>query len=216
MGQKVNPKIFRIGPVYGWTSRWFSSGPDYKKYIAQDIMLRESLTKKLKVAGIAEVGIERSINKIDIILHVSKPGIAIGRGGTGLEDIKKFIAGLLKEDIKGSHKLKYEVKVEPIKNPNLNAYLVATNIADQLIRRLPHKSVCNQAMSRITSAGAKGVKILLSGRIGGAEISRRERFQQGTVPLSTIREKVDFAHVPALTKSGYIGVKVWICLGSEE
>lgn len=215
MGQKVNPKIFRIGPLYSWNSRWFSVGNDYKKYIAQDLMLRENLMRKLKLAGIAQIDIERSINKIDITLHVSKPGIAIGRGGTGLDDIKKYIIKLLKEELKNGGKLKFEVKVEPIKSPNLNAYLVASQIADQLIKRLPHKSVCNQAMSRVTSAGAKGIKILLSGRIGGAEISRRERFQQGTVPLSTIREKIDFAHVPALTKSGYIGVKVWICLKEE-
>lgn len=210
MGQKVNPKVFRLGPVYTWNSRWFADDRLYKEYIAQDLILRESLMKKLKPAGLAQVDIERSINKIDITLYVSKPGVAIGRGGSGLEEIKKYIGGLLKKDSKD--KLKFEIKVEPVKNVNLNAYLVASYIADQLVRRLPHKSVVNKVMSNVMMAGAKGVRILLSGRIGGAEISRRERFQMGTVPLSTIREKVDFAHVPALTKSGYIGVKVWICL----
>lgn len=213
MAHKVNPKAFRIGPVYNWDSRWFANQVNYKDFIAQDLLLRDKLMKKLKMAGIAKIDIERSINKVDITLFVSKPGIAIGRGGTGLEDIKKYINGILKNKI--NSKLKFELKVEPIKSINLNAYLVATHIADQLIKRMPHKSVSNQAMSRVMSAGAKGVKILLSGRIGGAEISRREKFKTGSVPLSTIREKIDYASVPALTKSGYIGVKVWICQFEE-
>jgi len=216
MGHKVNPKAFRIGPVYGWSSRWFANDKLYSKYIAQDYLLRENLMKKLKPAGISQIDIERSINKIDITLHVAKPGVAIGRGGTGLDEIKRYLEGFLKKGKTDSQKLKFELKVEPIKNINLNAYLVAVNISDQLIKRLPQKSVCNQAMSRVMSAGAKGVRILLSGRIGGAEISRRERFQMGTVPLSTIREKIDFAAFPALTKSGYIGIKVWICQPEEQ
>lgn len=214
MGHKTNPKAFRIGPVYGWNSRWFASGQDYRDYIAQDLVLRKNLMIRLKPAGISQIDIERSINKIDITLFVSKPGVAIGRGGSGLEDIKKYINSLLKKDSKD--KLKFELKVEPVKSINLNAYLVGTHIADQLIKRMPHKSISNKVMSNVMAAGAKGVRILLSGRIGGAEISRRERFQMGTVPLSTIREKIDYASVPALTKSGYIGVKVWICHKEEE
>jgi small subunit ribosomal protein S3 len=108
-------------------------------------------------------------------------------------------------------KTKVELAVEPVKEPNLNAYLVAQNIADQIVRRMPHKRVCNQMVERVIGAGAGGVRIILAGRIGGAEIARREKYQSGTVPLSTIREEVDFATVPALTKSGYVGVKVWIC-----
>lgn len=215
MGHKVNPKVFRLGPVYNWSSRWFASLSQYREYIGQDLLIRENLMKKLKPAGIAQIDIERSINKIDITLFVAKPGIAIGRGGSGLEEIKVYISKLIKNSSKDSSKLKFELKVEPVKNINLNAYLVASLIADQLVRRMPHKSICNQAMIRVLSAGAKGIKILLSGRIAGAEISRRERFQTGTVPLSTIREKIDFAAVPALTKSGYIGVKVWICVKEE-
>lgn len=216
MGHKVNPKAFRLGPVYSWNSRWFASLSLYRDYIAQDMNLRQNLMKKLKTAGIAQIDIERSINKIDLTLFVAKPGIAIGRGGSGLEEIKKYISDLLKTSSKDGSKLKYDLKVEPVKNINLNAYLVATSIADQLVKRMSYKSVCNQTLSRVTTAGAKGIKILLSGRINGAEISRRERFQMGTVPLSTIREKIDFAAVPALTKSGYIGVKVWICLAEGE
>ncbi len=214
MGQKVNPKTFRLGPVYSWVSRWYADDEDYQKYTVEDFLLRQGLMQKLKPAGIAQIDIERSINKIDITLHVAKPGMAIGRGGSGLEEIKKYINSLLKKEPKD--KLKIELKIEPVKNINLNAYLVATYIADQLVKRMPYKAVVNKVMSNVMNAGAKGVRVLLSGRIGGAEISRRERFQIGTVPLSTIREKVDFAAVPALTKSGYIGVKVWICLKEES
>lgn len=213
MGHKVNPKVFRIGPLYGWNSRWFASNKQYSQYIGQDLKIRENLMKKLKPAGIAQIDIDRSINKIDITLYVAKPGILIGRGGSSLEELKKYINGLL-SPVKNNSKIKFELKVEPIKNINLNSYLVATSIADQLANRMHHKSLANQAMSRVIGSGAKGVRILLSGRIGGAEISRRERFQTGSVPLSTIRERIDFAAVPSLTKSGYIGVKVWICLPS--
>ncbi len=161
---------------------------------------------KLKPAGLAQVDIERSINKIGVTLHVAKPGMVIGRGGSGLEDLKKYV-----EKFFTDAKLKIEVTVEPVKEPNLNARLVATNISDQLARRMPHKRVCNQALARVLGAGARGIRINLGGRINGAEIARREKFQAGTIPLSTIREEVDYASVPSLTRSGYVGVKVWIC-----
>ena len=213
MGQKVNPKGFRIGTVFTWGSRWFAEGRRYKELFMEDVRLREILFEKLKPAGLAQVEIERSINKIKVTLHVARPGVVIGRGGSGLEELKKHIEQFL---LKGEKKkelgrLKLDLAVEPVKEPNLNAYLVGTTVADQLAKRLPHKRVGNQAVDRVMAAGAKGVRILLSGRIAGAEIARRERFQAGTVPLSTIREEVDFAIVPALTRSGYIGIKVWIC-----
>lgn len=224
MGQKINPKGFRIGTTFTWGSRWFADDRRYKDLLLKDFHLRELLYSRLKPAGLADVEIERSINKVKIILHVSRPGVVIGRGGSGLEELKKYIETLVMTDAgfinpyepkqklsREANRSKVEVAVEPVKEPNLNAYLVGTNIADQLIKRMPFKRVCNQAMDRALTAGAKGVKILLSGRINGAEIHRREKFQSGTVPLSTIREEVDYAMVPALTKSGYIGVKVWIC-----
>lgn len=224
MGQKINPKGFRLGTVFGWNSRWFANNRQYKDLLFEDVKLREMLFAKLRVAGLALVEIERSINKIKVTLHVARPGMVIGRGGTGLEEIKtiieKFLAAqdrLIQKrrgkafEKESSGRLKVDVAVEPVKEPNLNAQLVATTIADQLGKRLPHKRVGNQAIDRVMGAGAKGVRILLSGRIGGAEIARRERFQSGTVPLSTIREEVDFAAVPAVTRSGYVGIKVWIC-----
>ncbi|MFZ5845128.1 MAG: 30S ribosomal protein S3 [Patescibacteria group bacterium] len=223
MGQKINPRGFRLGEVFSWTSRWFAGNQNYKKLLFADLELRRALFAKLKSAGLSQVTIERSINKVKVTLHVARPGVVIGRGGSGLEELKKFIESFLvhnpgpKDPYASSvakmppPRLKVEVEVEPVKDPNLNALLVATNIADQLTKRLPHRRVCNQMVERVMSAGAKGVRIVLSGRIAGAEIARREKFQAGTVPLSTIREEVDFVAVPALTKSGYIGVKVWIC-----
>lgn len=216
MGQKIHPKGFRIGTVFNWTSRWYANNRDYKHLLLADVTLRKELFIKLKSAGIASVEIERSINKVKVTVHVSRPGVVIGRGGSGLEILKKFVEKFLANTMKmqsdgKSHGVKVDIGVEPVKEPNLNAFLVGTTIADQLIRRMPHKRVCNQTLDRVLSAGAKGVRIILSGRINGAEIARRERYQSGTVPLSTIREDIDFAAVPALTKSGYIGVKVWIC-----
>ena len=216
MGQKIHPKGFRLGTVFTWSSRWFSHAKQYKTLLYEDVMLRAVLTKKLKSAGLAEVEIERSINTMKIILHVSRPGIVIGRGGSGLEELKKYIEKYIADLFKNTNKKletkkKLEVTVEPVKEPNLNAHLVATNMADQLVKRLPHKRVANQTVERVMSSGAKGVRIVLAGRIAGAEIARREKYQSGTVPLSTIREDIDFAAVPALTKSGYVGVKVWIC-----
>lgn len=220
MGQKIHPYGFRLGPLYTWVSRWFADDSRYSGLLLIDILLRRALTKRLKPAGLAQIEIERSINKLRVILHVSRPGLVIGRGGTGLEEIKKFIESTTKEivvkkkllNVTGeSTKTKVEVVVEPVKEPNLSAQIIATNIADQLIKRMPHKRICMMTLDRVMSAGARGVKIKLAGRIAGAEISRRETYKTGTIPLSTLREAVEYAEVPALTKSGYIGVKVWIC-----
>jgi small subunit ribosomal protein S3 len=211
MGQKIHPLGFRLGPVYTWSSRWYADSKTYSRFLREDVLLRRALFARLKTAGLAQVEIERSINKMKVILHVSRPGVVIGRGGTGMEEIKKYIAGLVAGSArKGDAQTKTDVVVEPVKEPNLNAYLVASNIADQLVKRMPHKRVCMATLDRVMNAGARGVKILLAGRIAGAEISRKEKYKAGSIPLSTIREAVDFAEVPSLTKSGYIGVKVWI------
>lgn len=209
MGQKVNPHILRLGKIYNWESRWFE-GKRYKDILYEDYLLRQSLMGKLKGAGVSRIEIERSINSLTIIIYVSKPGLVIGRRGTGLEDLKKFLVSLLSAKKNAKTLPKLDIKIEPIKEPDLDAVLVARNIADQLIKRLPYKRVSKQAAERVMNAGAKGVRIVLAGRIAGAEISRREKIQVGKVPLSTIREHISFASCPALTKKGYIGVKVWI------
>lgn len=209
MGQKVNPQILRLGTLYNWNSRWFAD-KKYKDVLLEDYMLRKSLMAKLKLSGVARIEIERSINSLKVIAYVARPGIVIGRAGTGLEDLKKYLVTLLTALRKGENMPKLDIRIEGVKEPNLDPYLVARNIADQLNKRLPYKRILRQSAERVMSGGAKGVRIILAGRIAGAEISRREKIQQGTVPLSTIRENVQFASVPALTQKGYIGVKVWI------
>jgi small subunit ribosomal protein S3 len=215
MGQKVNPKVIRLGPVNNWSSRWFEE-KTYKDTLLEDYKIRKALMEKLKNAGISEIEIERSINNLKITAYVSKPGMVIGRGGTGLEELKLYLHQnfIKKSAVKNQYKL--DIKVEPIKDANLDAYLVAKNISEQLIRRLPAKRILASTVEKVMGSGAKGVRIVLSGRIGGAEIGRREKLQKGTVPLSTIRENITYASHPALTKKGYIGVKVWINQPEEK
>src|SRR6266568_4345113 len=209
MGQKVNPHVIRLGNVFSWSSRWFDERT-YKDVVLEDYGLRTMLMKRFRSAGVAAVEIERSINSLKIIIHVSRPGIVIGRGGTGLEELKKAIAAFFAKARGNNTMPKMDIRVEPVKEPNLNAQLVAINIADQLVRRLPFKRILNSTSERVMSSGALGVKIALSGRIGGAEIGRHEKIRVGTVPVSTIRENISYAQVPALTKKGYLGIKVWI------
>lgn len=211
MGQKVHPKGLRLGILYNWSSRWFFSNKKaYRETLRSDIGIRAILMKKLSFAAVTQVDIERAINKITVIIYSVKPGMIIGRGGKGLEDIKKYIMSYIKEG-KGVKESKVDLKIEPVKKPYLCAYYVAQSIAEKLIKNFPHRGVVHNAMNRVMEAGAKGIKVQLGGRIAGAEISRREKYFQGTIPTSTIREDIDFSKYPALTKSGYVGVKVWIC-----
>ncbi len=209
MGQKVNPHALRLQTIFNWESRWFDE-KRYKDLLLEDYIIRKKLVERLKNAGVSRVEIERSINSIRVIAYVSRPGIVIGRAGTGLEEVKKFLQTLLSVSKQRKHAPKIDIRIEPIKEPNLDASLVARSVGDQLLRRLPYKRVLAQTSEKVMTAGARGVRILLSGRVGGAEISRREKVQKGTVPLSTIRENVEYVSIPALTKKGYVGVKVWI------
>lgn len=212
MGQKIHPVGFRMGISTTWQSRWFAKGSKYRDFVAEDLRIRELLLKKLKSAGVANVEIERAVNKLKIVIYVSRPGVLIGRGGSGLTELKKFLMKELK--IKNDNGL--EIAPMELKSADLVSYLVAQSIAEQLARRLPAQRVMNQAVDRVMRSGAKGVRIVLSGRIGGAEIARREWKSQGTMPLHTLRADIDFAIYPALTKSGYVGVKVWINKGEVE
>lgn len=212
MGQKIHPVGFRMGISTSWRSKWFAKGSKYREYVAEDIKIRELLLKKLRPAGIGNIEIERAVNKLKVVIHVSRPGVLIGRGGSGLTEIKKFLMGHLK--IKNDNAL--EIMPMELKSADLSAYLVAQSVAEQLARRLPAARVMNQVIERTTRSGAKGVRIVLSGRIGGAEIARREWKTAGTMPLHTLRADIDFAAYPALTKSGYVGVKVWINKGEVE
>ncbi len=212
MGQKIHPIGFRMGIGATWKSRWFASGVKYQQYVAEDIKIRDLLMKKLRTAGIGSVEIERAVNKLKVIIFVSRPGVLIGRGGTGLTELKKF---LMKElNVKNENSL--EIMPMELKSADLSAYLIAQSVAEQLARRLPAQRVMNQSIDRAMRAGAKGVRIVLSGRIGGAEIARREWKAAGAMPLHTLRADIDFVAYPALTKSGYVGVKVWINKGEVE
>jgi len=213
MGQKVNPLGFRLGYWQTWKSRWFAREPrQYKKNLLEDVKIRKFLMEKLKLAGIVSVQIERFINKMKITLYVSRPGVVIGRGGSGMELLKKELCQMvsLPEPEKN-----LELDVAEVKNPELSAQLVAVRVAEQLERRLPHRRVVSKTMERVMAAGAAGIKVVLSGRIAGATISRTEQFSQGKVPLQTLRAEIDYAQIPALTKFGYIGVKVWIHTGER-
>jgi len=200
VGQKINPIGFRVGVFLPWSSRWYADGPKYKKYLLEDIEIRRVLMEKFKLAGITLVEIERLPNTMMITLTVSRPGVVIGRGGSGIEDAKKFVVGVLKIDL----------RVNEVKNAEISAHLVASRIVSELERRLPHRKVVSRTLERVMQAGALGVKIVLSGRIGGADISRVEKYKEGSIPAQTLREVIDYAQVPALLKKGYVGVKVYI------
>jgi small subunit ribosomal protein S3 len=215
MGQKVNPTVFRLGIQYKPSSRWYAGKHDYQELALQDIKIKDFIMDRLKLAGITEVSVERSINVIKIVIHAGRPGVVIGRGGANLELLKKELNAWLKK-IGASASLKHELDVVEVKNPDLSAKLVGERIAEQLIKRYPHRRAVAQAQERVMSAGAKGIKLQLSGRIGGAEISRSEKYSTGSIPTQTLRADIDYAKVPALTRSGYVGIKVWIYKGEVE
>ncbi len=213
MGQKVNPTNFRLGSTFTWKSRWFADPSEYSDKVLEDYKLRQYFNKKIANAGLVRVDIERSLTTMKITLVVSRPGVVIGRGGSNLELVKKDIERILNMAKKKKDKIKIDLKVEEFKRPELSAKLVAERIADQLIKRYPHRRAVNQALEKVMSAGAKGVKISLSGRIGGAEIGRNEKYFEGSVPTQTIRANIDYHQKPARTRSGYVGIKVWIYKG---
>jgi small subunit ribosomal protein S3 len=216
MGQKVHPFGFRLGPLFDWKSRWFAAKGDYKKQALEDHRLRKFLHHQLKVAGLTRAEIERSINTLKLTLHVSRPGVVIGRGGSNLEELKKGIMHLLKINPNDSKGRKVEIKVEEVKNPEISAQLIINRLQDQLSKRYPHRRAVAQAQQKAMAAGAKGIKIILSGRIAGAEISRTEKYTTGTVPTQTLRADIDYAQEPALTRSGYVGIKVYIYKGEKQ
>lgn len=212
MGQKIHPIGFRLGAGGLWQSRWYGSAQTYSKNLLEDVGIRKYLASKLKLAGFMSVEIERLINKMKIIIHVTRPGVVIGRGGTGLEDLKKNLVLLV--SLPSADK-NIQIEVVEVKEPDLSAYLVAGRIVSELERRLPHRRVVGRAIERTIGAQATGIRVVLSGRIAGAEIGRRETYNQGKLPLGRIRADIDFAQIPALTKSGYVGVKVWIYRENE-
>ena len=201
MGQKVNPIGYRLGVNKDWQSKWYAK-KEYPEYLINDIKIREYLEKNMKDAAIASVIIERKKGRTDVTIYTAKPGVIIGRGGEDIEKLRKKIAKLVGEEI--------YINIVEEKNPDLNAQLVANNIAQQIAARAPFRSAQKRAIRNVMKAGAKGCKTAVSGRLGGAEMARTEGYTEGTVPLHTIRADVDYAIAEADTTYGKIGVKVWI------
>ena len=204
MGQKVNPIGYRLGVNKDWQSKWYAK-KDYAKYLNNDIKIREYLEKNLKDAAIASVIIERKKDRCEVTIYTAKPGVIIGRGGEDIEKLRKKIAKIVGEEI--------FINIVEEKKPDLNAQLVANNIANQIAARAPFRTAQKRAIKNVLKAGAKGCKTSVSGRLGGAEMARTEGYTEGTVPLHTIRADVDYAVAEADTTYGKIGVKVWIYKG---
>ena len=213
MGKKVNPISFRTGVIFPSKSIWFATFKNYAKYVLEDSKIRRFMEDKLKMAGVTQVDIKRSINSIDIFIYVARPGVVIGRGGSSLEQLKKDTETLLHINPKAKNAVKINLHPMEIKVPDLSSAIIADRLANQLAHRYPFRRAANQAVEKVMAAGAKGVKIVFAGRIDGAEIARTEKFKQGRVPTQTLRANIDYCEKPALTRSGYVGIKVWIYTG---
>lgn len=214
MGHKVNPKAIRIGVNQSWNSKWFAR-QDFGALLRQDLAIKKFLKSKLKDAGLAEIEIERSAEKLNIIIHAVKPGVIIGRSGVGIEDLKANLKKtvLNKEKTKVPGKISMNINILEVDKPNLNSQVVVDNIINDLEKRIPFRRSMKQAISRVMRAGAKGVKVIVAGRLNGAEIAREEMLTEGEVPLHTLRADIDFSRSAAQTIYGKIGVKVWIYKG---
>jgi len=213
MGHKVHPFVFRIGIVTNWKSRWFSN-KNYREFLEQDVKLREFVTKKLDKAGVNKIEVERSANSINVIVQTARPGLVIGRGGSGAEELKREIKKLLQKHDPKMKDLEVRLDIEEIRQPNAQARVVAADIANQIERRLPYRRVIKQTLDKIMqNKDIKGAKIMVKGRLNGAEIARKEWLKKGKIPLQTLRSDIDYARATAYTTYGTIGVKVWIYKG---
>ena len=205
MGQKVNPHGFRVGVIKDWDSRWYASNEKVGDLLVEDHKIRVYLKKLLYAAGVSKIEIERSNEVVTVYLHVARPGVVIGKGGEQIEQYRKDVEKLIGKTVK--------LNIVEVRNPDMDAQLVAENIAAQLEKRISHRRAMKNAMGRAMRAGAKGIRIKLSGRLGGAEMSRSEFYREGRVPLQTLRALIDYGFFEAKTTYGRIGVKVWIYKG---
>lgn len=212
MGKKINPKIFRISVTKAWPSKWYSTGSEYIKNVEQDVLIRRHLLKTLREAGVDRVEIERSTDKITISIYTAKPGIIIGRGGTGVEDLKKKVHSKFLKNYKPSD---IKINIHEVDRPNLSAQIIVQQMAIDIEKRMPFRRVMKQAIGRAERAGALGVKVVVSGRLNGVEIARTEMLASGKVPLHTLRADIDYARGVAITTYGTIGIKVWIYKGDK-
>lgn len=205
MGQKVSPIGFRLGIIRDWDAKWYAD-KNYTDLLHEDMKIRNAIAKHLTNASVSRVEIERIATRVRISIHTAKPGIVIGKGGSGVEELRKKLEKL-------TDKKQVHINIMEIKNPELDATLVAENIAVQLTKRIAFRRALKQSVFRTMRAGAKGVKVMISGRLGGAEIARTESYHEGTVPLQTLRANIDYGFVEAHTTYGLIGIKVWIYKG---
>jgi len=210
MGKKVNPKIFRMGITKSWDSIWFESGKNYIKNVAQDIAVRRFLIKEFKEAGVDKVEIIRSLNRIQVDLWTGKPGLLIGRGGNGVEELKKK---LHTKFLKTFRIGEITLNIKEVSRPGLSAQIAVQTITLEIEKRIPFRKVMKQAISRIERSGAEGAKVVIGGRLNGAEIARTEKLTWGRVPLNTLRADIDYARGAAHTSYGAIGIKVWVYKG---
>lgn len=205
MGQKVNPHGLRVGIIKNWDSRWFVSDKDFGDTLVEDYNLRKMLKKQLYLAGVPKIEIERDASKVRIHIHCAKPGMVIGKGGSEIEKLRLQCEKYLGKPV--------AINIVEVKSPDMNAQLVAENIAAQLEKRISFRRAMKQAIGRAMKFGAKGIKTQCSGRLGGAEIARAEQYHEGTIPLQTLRADIDYGFAEANTTYGKIGVKVWLYKG---
>ncbi|AEJ38531.1 30S ribosomal protein s3 [Sulfobacillus acidophilus TPY] len=205
MGQKVHPKGLRLGIIRGWDSRWYSVPKETPGLLQEDQKIRRYVKKRHYNAGVSRVEIERTANKLKVTVHTGKPGMVIGKGGAGVEQLKKELETLTGKPI--------NLNIVEVKNPEVDAQLVAESVASQLEKRIAFKRAMKQAVQRAMRQGAKGIKVMVSGRLGGAEIARREWTWEGSIPLHTLRADIDYGFAEAHTTYGVIGVKVWVYKG---
>ena len=204
MGQKVNPHGIRLGIVKNWDAKWYAD-KDFADNLHEDIKIRDYLKKSLMQAGVSRIETERSKNRLKITIHTAKPGMVIGRGGAGIEQIRTGLKGYTTKRV--------DINISEVKQPDMDATLVAENITQQLERRIAFRRAMKQAVGRTMRLGAKGIKIACAGRLGGAEIARKEAYREGSIPLHTLRADIDYGTAEAHTTYGRIGIKVWIFKG---
>jgi len=215
MGQKVNPKSFRLGTLYSWTSKWFSDKRDYSQLLQQDILIKDYLREELKNAFLENVTIERTPSALTVTVYAAKPGVIIGRGGAGIEELKKKLKRKIinKKSIADIGRAIININIKEVKKSNLSAPVILRGIIVDLEKRIPYRRVMKQAIGRAERSGVKGIKIIISGRLNGAEIARTETLGSGKIPLHTIRADIDYAQGIAKTIYGILGVKVWVYKG---
>ncbi len=205
MGQKVNPVGIRLGIVKDWHSKWYASSKNYSEYLLSDIAVRDFLFKELTTASVSRISIERLSNTAKVIIHTARPGIVIGKKGADIEKLKNLVSKMMGVPV--------HISIEEVKQPELDARLVAENIAQQLVKRISYRRAMKRAMQSCMRLGAKGIKVAISGRLGGNEIARTEWLREGSIPSHTLRADIDYDEAEALTTFGIIGIKVWIYKG---